>query len=713
MTTIPQKHSLDDSDASPIGKRPKRDKITRMAEDMCKSIQVMQHMIERRYSNKIADSDLILELWRTACTKGINQEDWMSDERELLNERLPEDAHFSLSYNHMYHLFSLKPQDGVKEAQRVLNSIQDMKQKITDVYNKKKRTYMDTFDRWMIACEKVCDGLPVPQPHLDVRLPNGEFYLPIAKAMTVIITIELDIDLYNDKYQSFADLIQLHVKSLLPSPSDFGKDGRWGEEQRKEGRIYCLRPSDARSLPLCILHHVSRQYLLDIKQPLPLASDTAVTAQRIAAQLCERMGMSVTKKSTTARDERENRRTKEFDACISDFLGKIEPMYNLNSRGEAHGGIADGALLTNGIIIALRQMKAEPGASGDAYMQVARCYDLAVKLLQQNRADAFLRQGAPMFLLCVVGPLINVSGGFYDGKKVIVEPLTAYYHTLEDPLFMRQAEIARVLYALRKGINTLEAIAQKKNKHLKSSFPPSTPRIYSSCTLYTRHNHAPPSEGRLEFQQMTLSHLLLEHNSLLFIGTLSGIGPVFVKLASKYGENVHRLLEEENLAPKLYAKSEVEGAPTAYIMEYLEPSSWKMLHSFAARSGNLDYKEPVRLSIKNVLKILHENNMVHGDLRTNNIMVQVSRQTGKLVCFDDEGPQRASIKIIDFDWSGETGEVYYSPTRNEGIQGLTWPGKPGFPIEQDHDEQLFESWWRSVGKEVEDESSLQSEVSEV
>ncbi|KAK2461026.1 hypothetical protein APHAL10511_006967 [Amanita phalloides] len=682
MTPIRQKRPLDDTDASPINKKTKRDKIIGMAEDMRNSVQAMRQIVEERYSDKIQQSNYILDawqdVWHIVCTKGMNQEGWMSD--ELLNARLPQDAYLSPFYNSMYEDF-LKMQGGVKEAERVLDSIPEMRRKITNAYIAEKAVYMEIFTKWTLVCEAVCDGMPLPQPFLDARLPD-----------------RLEYKFYNNNYQSFADLVQLHVKSL-PSPSDFGKDGRWGEEQRKECRIYCLRPPEARSLPLCILHDVFRQYLLNIKQPLPLASDTAITAQRIAAKLCTNMGVSVSNKSTTAHHSRDNKRTKEFDACISDFLGKFEPMYYLNPGRDAHSGIADGALLMNGILIALREMKADPEIVA------------MLKVLRQNRADDYVRQGAPMFLLCIVGPMINVSGGFYDGEKVIVEPLTAFCHTLEDPLDMRQDEIARILYALRKGINTLEAIAQNKKKQ-KSYFPPSTPRIYSSCTQYTRHNHTPPSEGCLEFQQMIMSNLLLLHNSLLFTGTLAGVGPVFVKLARKYGENVHQLLAEEGLAPTLHAKSEVEGAPTAYIMEHLEPSSWITLHRFVTDIGDLEYKEPVQLSMNKVLKILRENNKVHGDLRSANIMVQIST-TGKLVCFDDEGSHRASIKIIDFDWSGETGEVYYPPTRNEGIPGLTWPGKPGYPIEQDHDEQLFESWWPNLGKEIKDESSLQGDVSEV
>ena len=72
-------------------------------------------------------------------------------------------------------------------------------------------------------------------------------------------------------------------------------------------------------------------------------------------------------------------------------------------------GIVDGALSERGVPISLREMKAEPGASGDPYMQVVRSYDLAVKTLR-NKDDtamrSFFAQGAPMFLFCVSGEFL-------------------------------------------------------------------------------------------------------------------------------------------------------------------------------------------------------------------------------------------------------------------------------------------------------------------
>jgi len=105
---------------------------------------------------------------------------------------------------------------------------------------------------------------------------------------------------------------------------------------------------------------------------------------------------------------KENGRSLEFDDCTRGILNGFISQYSLSSSSDIdiHGGIVDGALLEKDTFIALREIKAEPGAAGDTYMQVARGYDLAVQVLQDKKdavSEAFLKQGAPMFLLCVVG----------------------------------------------------------------------------------------------------------------------------------------------------------------------------------------------------------------------------------------------------------------------------------------------------------------------
>ena len=226
-------------------------------------------------------------------------------------------------------------------------------------------------------------------------------------------------------------------------------------------------------------------------------------------------------------------------------------------------------------------------------------------------------------------------------------------------------------------------------------FPPFTPRIYTSCTFY--FPSGPPKQGHLAFiEKIKFSSC----NHLLFTAHLSGPSspdaiPVVVKLVhGRYGEDVHHLLAKHSLAPVLYAHSCPEGAPNAYVMEYLQPPSWKTLFDYTLDSNiSRTSAASIQRSLDKVLDILEKNRKVHGDLRSVNIMVNIS-PTGDAVLVDDGSKMsRADIKVIDFDWAGDAGNVRYSTLLNVDIAGITWPGEPGGPIEQGHDRSLVYSWW--------------------
>ena len=108
------------------------------------------------------------------------------------------------------------------------------------------------------------------------------------------------------------------------------------------------------------------------------------------------------------------------------------------------------------------------------------------------------------------------------------------------------------------------------------SFAPSTPRIYKSCTLL-----------KPEGEEGTLTFVSRPNNAYqrLFLATFSSRSipalQVLVKLVSRsYSQDVHKHMADIGLVPKLYGYAEVEGAPTAYVMEYLDPCTWETLHQF-------------------------------------------------------------------------------------------------------------------------------------
>ncbi|KAL0957828.1 hypothetical protein HGRIS_000015 [Hohenbuehelia grisea] len=367
-----------------------------------------------------------------------------------------------------------------------------------------------------------------------------------------------------------------------------------------------------------------------------------------------------------------------------ELFGVWQSQYHLAPGSEAFTAFVDRTLeSTAGTIVVLREDKKDIDAGGEVYMQVARAYDM----YRQGRDTI---GGAPAFLVCVLGPILIVAGGFYDGFNTLVEPLTRPCYMLADETGRRQQDLARVLYALYRGIQSLK---MQQQSHELQMFRPLTPRVYLDCA---------PMEGQeslgslKDFEPSRFAH------RLIFSATLARPSSeperVFVKLVTRpYGEKVHEFLARRGYAPRLYGRKVLDGVPTAYVMEHLG-SSWVSLYDLSKgdNSGILRsqaVRDDIKLRIDGIISILQEAAMVHGDLRANNIMIRLDDQQQPVLLGPDSDD--VTVKVVDFDWAGEAGVVQYPASRNEDIRGIRWPGLPGDLIEVQHDRELFESWWPS------------------
>ena len=206
------------------------------------------------------------------------------------------------------------------------------------------------------------------------------------------------------------------------------------------------------------------------------------------------------------------------------------------------------------------------------------------------------------------------------------------------------------------------------------SFTPSTPHIYKSCTLLEPEGE----EGTLTFVSRPN-----DAYQRLFLAILSSCSipdlKVLVKLAPcSYSRDVHKHMADTGLAPKLYGCAEVEGVPTAYVMEYLDPSIWQTLYHLSKPKKKLNKPtaNQLRGALQEIISALDEKKYVHGDLRSNNIMIRT-----------DVMDKSMDLKVVYFDWAGEAGQVYYPAEQDREIQ---WPGEAGGQIEKDHDSKMVD-----------------------
>jgi serine/threonine protein kinase len=155
------------------------------------------------------------------------------------------------------------------------------------------------------------------------------------------------------------------------------------------------------------------------------------------------------------------------------------------------------------------------------------------------------------------------------------------------------------------------------------------------------------------------------HRNLLFLGT-SPISPrqVLIKLivGERYGIDAHTTLAKAGFAPTLHGMATVEGAPT--------------LHEHAKQ--HRDVKSHILAPLGDLFAEMKKHNIVHGDFRPNNIMIRRK-----------EAEDDYELKVIDFDWAGESGKVNYPWCLNEDIP---WPGQPYDPIVISHDETLLDTY---------------------
>ena len=149
---------------------------------------------------------------------------------------------------------------------------------------------------------------------------------------------------------------------------------------------------------------------------------------------------------------------------------------------------------------------------------------------------------------------------------------------------------------------------------------------------------------------------------------------VVVKFVQKYGIDAHRFLAEMGVAPEvLYFGDIYENVidrrprPRMVVMEFIDGQS-----AFATSLTPSQCK-----CLRDAIKALHDRGFVHGDLRSPNIYV------GK----------NSKVYILDFDWVGLVGKVFYPYSLAENND---WPAEVKahlndmLPIKKAHDQDMLQ-----------------------
>ena len=211
---------------------------------------------------------------------------------------------------------------------------------------------------------------------------------------------------------------------------------------------------------------------------------------------------------------------------------------------------------------------------------------------------------APMLLINVVGcHYFQVFGAVWNGSDVCVDPLCSPVSLLfvpRDPTG-GVAKTARVLAAMNSTIRKLRQYYGRSEEE----------RLTFNKGPYWHYKDL-PCKKMMEIEW-------------LFEADDSGQKVVVKFVRSHYGEDVHRFLAAKQLAPRLISCEKLLGGWYAVVMEKIEGSRLE-----------LTVDEPVKKSLEEAVKTMHEEGYVHGDLRRQNILVVDN-----------------TVRILDFDWAGK------------------------------------------------------------
>ncbi|KAL0947893.1 hypothetical protein HGRIS_010528 [Hohenbuehelia grisea] len=287
----------------------------------------------------------------------------------------------------------------------------------------------------------------------------------------------------------------------------------------------------------------------------------------------------------------------------------------------------------------------------------------------------------PAFLLGIVGPFITVAGAIYlDG--VVSQRLTPMISLVPDvssttPIEFYASEREKCVYQIANVFRALRHCQDKlRAEYLAMSAP--TGAIEDVMVPAPHFSSFSPDPSTTFSLKYLCPFFPRRSNRAVFVAEArSGCTRMkcVVKFTARYCQEAHRLMEKAGVAPKLlYCKFEPTVGKFCVITQYIEgPKSDPNVRAKPTKEG-VD-------KLRTALKKLHAQSYVFGDLRDANIILDKTR------C-----PQ-----LVDFDWSGKEGTVFYPSNLN--TTEIVWaPGvKPGGKILCQHDEDMLEIFIRDLG----------------
>ncbi|CAE6428928.1 unnamed protein product [Rhizoctonia solani] len=429
------------------------------------------------------------------------------------------------------------------------------------------------------------------------------------------------IERFRKSRASYCNALTRCSASAAAKPNEFLR--------QQQGQNYMLngRPRQHTGPPLVLYHPVFGNFLSNLQSSDPLCP-----------QFYEHIFGYLWDSQKVYEDEVENGQASDRDASgLEQLLGKL-----------LKSGVAPDAVATasDGGYCLIVEMKNEIGTGGsDPSIQAAQSYS---RVWQTSRL--LDRCCCPTILIAIAGPWMCILGAVFLDRPVI-QPLTDYLWVGINPSKPQEIHyVARVFHCILEARRELETYYDDLTSKDINNFP-AQPFIFPHPTHFIDGNGQQvkftyvmpldiPSPDVVS--QLKRSESQITPNKPIYVAKLRNSGlPIVVKFVESYNSDAHRLLAREGLAPALL----YDG--TAHANDQLGPNHHMIVMEHVNGVDLGHYVGPilppcVSANIEHALSLLHDADIVFGDLRPPNIML-VKDGDGTIT----------GAKLIDFDWCGK------------------------------------------------------------
>ncbi|KAF8962089.1 hypothetical protein BDZ97DRAFT_1156495 [Flammula alnicola] len=288
------------------------------------------------------------------------------------------------------------------------------------------------------------------------------------------------------------------------------------------------------------------------------------------------------------------------------------------------------------------ELKNTVGLAGDALLQAVIDYS---KVVPREKYKHFREYcNFPVVLVGATANRLEISvavcvGPIYVSKLLALD-LSLGFHASNN--IVRVARVFKALSLCRTDLqNYYDGVSNLASPKLSCLYPCPTPVDSSRALPKLAYRQFLSRAGQPTSAIVDLGNT----TSAMYIATLSETGQeVIVKFTARYNEAAHRLLAEAQLAPRLHFCQRVIGDLYMVVMDRVDGKSiWQL------QEDKTPLPAIILKMVEDAVRLLHEHDIVFGDLHDPNILYVESE--GRVV-------------LVDFDWAGKDGESRYPATLN-------------------------------------------------